>query len=131
MIRYSLKCSQGHEFESWFAGSEAYEKLAAAGQVACPQCGCQKIIKVLMAPSVAGGEPEKRDLAPAEQLRAEIEANSEDVGKQFAHQARAMHEGDIPKRQIHGEANAAEARALLEDGVPVLPLPFVPKSKAH
>lgn len=53
MIKYSLICKKGHEFESWFAGSEAFDKLAAAGQVECPNCGSAKVSKALMAPSVS------------------------------------------------------------------------------
>jgi hypothetical protein len=64
-------------------------------------------------------------------LRREIEANSEYVGLRFAAEARAMHAGDVPARPIHGEARAEEARALLAEGVPVAPLPFLPTRKAN
>ena len=72
---------------------------------------------------------------PAEQamaaLKKQIEDNSEYVGMNFAREARDMHDGLTPERAIHGEANAEEARKLLEDGVPVAPLPFVPKRKTN
>ncbi|OCX65929.1 hypothetical protein BFP70_07320 [Thioclava sp. SK-1] len=58
------------------------------------------------------------------QLRKHIESSSENVGSDFAKQARAMHEGSAPERAIHGEAKLDDARALLEDGVPIMPLPF-------
>ena len=60
-------------------------------------------------------------------LRAHVEANSDYVGTRFVEEARRMHAGDTPERSIHGEARPEEARALLDDGVPVLPLPFAPK----
>ncbi len=60
-----------------------------------------------------------------------IEANSDYVGPKFAAEARKMHDGDAPTRAIFGEANPAEAKALIEDGVPILPLPFGPKQKAN
>lgn len=134
MIRYTLKCPQDHRFESWFASSDAFDKLARAGQISCPECGSPEISKSLMAPSVS---PEaKAPLStpkdtPLAKLREKIERDSENVGLRFAKEARAMHEGEIPERQIHGEAKPEEAKALLEDGVPILPLPFIPKSKAN
>jgi len=72
----------------------------------------------------------KAELALAE-MRRHIEENSEYVGMSFAREARAIHEGDAPERAIHGEARAEEARKLIEDGIPVAPLPFLPKSKAN
>ena len=42
-----------------------------------------------------------------------------------------MHDGLVPDRPIYGEANLAEARKLAEDGIPVMPLPFIPAKKAH
>ena len=72
---------------------------------------------------------------PAEQalaaLRKKIEANADYVGPKFAREARAIHEGSAPERPIYGEARADEARALLEDGVPVAPLPFTPGRKSN
>jgi hypothetical protein len=53
------------------------------------------------------------------------------VGTAFAKEARDMHDGLVPDRPIYGEANLAEARKLAEDGIPVMPLPFIPAKKAH
>lgn len=137
MIRYRLKCDKGHEFDSWFASSGAYDRLLGAGHVACAICGSARVEKALMAPSVSGTEapeaPEAALAAPAPQdalaeklaaWRRHVEANSDYVGLEFAREARAMHEGDAPARAIWGEAKPDEARALIEDGVPVAPLPF-------
>jgi len=143
MIRYALKCSQGHDFESWFQSASAYEKLAGAGMVTCSICGDDKVEKALMAPSVAAesSAPNKQraDLTTPQsemekavaELRKKVEENSDYVGLSFAAEARAMHEGDKPHRAIHGEANPDEARKLIEDGVPVAPLPFLPTRKAN
>ncbi len=90
-----------------------------------------------MAPARASVDTDKPLSTPTpeqeaiDRLRQEVEANSEDVGLRFATEARAMHEGDVPARQIHGQAKPDEARKLIEDGVPVLPLPFGPKQKAN
>lgn len=148
MIRYTLKCDQNHSFESWFASAEAFEKLRAAGMVNCAICGSAKVEKALMAPAVrparkaATAAPEAPTEAPLttpqnpmeqalEAMRREVEQNSDYVGLNFAAEARAMHAGERPERAIHGEAKLEDARALLEDGIPVTPLPFVPKRSSN
>ncbi|MEL5877375.1 DUF1178 family protein [Cereibacter sphaeroides] len=144
MIRYSLRCPEDHGFESWFQSSDAFDDLLAAGRVACPVCGSSSVEKVLMAPAVrparkaAAGPPPKPLSAPASQmeeafraLRRQVEENSEYVGMNFATEARKIHEGDAPERAIYGEAKPEEARRLIEDGVPVAPLPFLPQRKVN
>ncbi|MFN3294718.1 MAG: DUF1178 family protein, partial [Gemmobacter sp.] len=107
------------------------------GHVACPECGSSKVAKALMAPSVVA-RPDRSLTAPRDpreaalaELRARIEAESDYVGLSFAAEARAMHEGRAPERAIHGEAKLEDARRLIEDGVPVAPLPFLPARKAN
>lgn len=148
MIRYTLKCDQNHSFESWFASAEAFEKLRAAGMVICAICGSTKVEKALMAPAV---RPARKAAAPVPEaaaevplsapqnpmeealaaMRREVEENSDYVGLNFAAEARAMHSGEAPERAIHGEAKLDEARALLEEGIPVTPLPFLPKRSTN
>ena len=132
MIRYSLRCDQGHDFEGWFRSSDGFETMRAAGQVACTICGSVQVEKALMAPRVAQGDAPAADLhsprdpreAALEKLRQQVEANSDYVGMSFAAEARAMHEGEKPERAIHGEAKLEDAKKLIEDGIPVAPLPF-------
>ena len=143
MIRYALKCRDGHTFDSWFQSGAAFDALSAQGHVACPVCGTGEVEKSLMAPAVATAQaetaPAKPDLsAPASPLeeaiaalRRQIEEKSEYVGMNFAAEARRIHGGEAPERAIHGEARPDEARKLLEDGVPVAPLPFLPARKAN
>ncbi|MCC5992849.1 MAG: DUF1178 family protein [Rhodobacteraceae bacterium] len=141
MIKFSLRCAQDHSFESWFQSGQAFDALCQRGLVTCPSCGSSDVSKALMAPAVTAAKadiPEPaREMTPeahAEKLRAlraQIEAQSDYVGQNFAHEARAMYLGDIPQRSIYGEAKAQEAKALLEDGVPVLPLPFMPTRKSN
>lgn len=145
MIRYALKCDRGHAFESWFKSAEAFDVLRKAGHLTCTECGSAEVDKAVMAPRVSqardAAETAKadaaRDARAAEvkaalaQMRKHVEANSTYVGGNFAKEARAMHLGDAPERAIHGEAKPAEAKALIEDGVPVMPLPFMPKSKVN
>lgn len=150
MIQYALKCSNGHSFDSWFQSASAYDKLAIAGMVTCAVCGCDKVEKAIMTPRVrparkAAKVVEEKPQVPTidvatstekiEQalanIRREVEANSDYVGTEFASEARKMHLGDAPERAIYGEAKPEEARALIEDGVPVAPLPFVPSRKTN
>lgn len=148
MIRYSLRCTADHGFESWFANADAFAMLLSAGQLACPVCGAAEIRKDLMAPAVRparktandpGTTETRPDLsAPASALEAEIaalrrqiEANSDYVGVNFVTEARRMHAGETPGRAIHGEAKPEEARAMIEDGLPVAPLPFLPARKVN
>lgn len=141
MIRYDLKCDKGHGFDSWFQSAAAFDRLAAAGQVVCPACGSARVEKQLMAPAVtparaAGADhPLSTPSTPQEQmlarLRRELEEKSEYVGMGFAAEARRMHEGETPERAIHGEARLEEARKLIEDGIPVAPLPFLPARKTN
>jgi hypothetical protein len=136
MIRYALACEAAHAFESWFADSDAFESQRARGLVECPVCGSQRIDKQVMTPAVARTDDGPgADARAAEQrarmraLRAEIAEKTEDVGRRFPQEARRIHQGDAPERAIRGEASLEEARDLLEEGVPVLPLPTLPDER--
>ena len=130
MIRYDLKCTKGHAFDSWFGSSADFDKLKASGMVSCAICGDVSVEKAVMAPrvSTADERPLSKPASPAEQmvkeLRRQIEANADNVGKNFASEARKMHDGETPERPIYGEAKLEEAKSLIEDGVPVTPLPW-------
>ena len=130
MIRYALKCREAHSFESWFRSSGAFDTLRSAGQVSCPECGATEVEKAPMAPGVATGTADKAE-HPLARLRREIETKADYVGSRFAAEARAIHDGDAPNRPIWGEAALPEARALIADGIPAAPLPFLPRSKAN
>ena len=132
MIRYTLKCEGGHTFDSWFRDSNAYDTLAAAGQVACVVCGSTDVEKAVMAPSVRAEGPAtelSKPRSPAEhalaKLRDHLEKNSDYVGQDFAAEARRIHDGEADARSIWGEARLDDARALHEDGIPVAPLPWI------
>ncbi|MGM0584451.1 MAG: DUF1178 family protein [Pseudomonadota bacterium] len=147
MIRYSLRCAKGHVFESWFASAETFDRLARAGGLSCAVCGDSAIEKTLMAPAVGGAAREETpSSAPADAregetrpmlsapsspleaalraLRAKVEASAENVGRDFPRLAREMHAGEAETRAIYGEATPDEARELLEEGAPVMPLPW-------
>jgi hypothetical protein len=144
MIRYSLRCPEQHRFDAWFGSSGDFDRLKAAGHLTCAVCGGGGVEKDLMAPALAGpgsqrapdasategpGPDLSAPASPAEQalraLRRKIEASAENVGRNFAREARRIHDGEAPERPIWGEARLAEAKALVEDGIPVAPLPWI------
>lgn len=171
MIRYALKCSNDHGFESWFASANAFDALVDAGMVSCLHCGSTEVTKSLMTPAVRPArkavqqsQPDPSTAAPATDaaakaerpataardpagsdlthprdarektlaaLRRYVEANSEYVGDGFVDEARAIHHGEARARAIYGEAKPEQARELIEEGVPVAPLPFVPLRKTN
>ncbi|WP_322865275.1 DUF1178 family protein [Aquicoccus sp. G2-2] len=143
MIQFSLKCAEGHRFDSWFQSTAAFDKLMGTGHIACAICGSLQVEKAVMAPRVANTrdapEVPKRALSapasPAEQalakLRRTVEENSDYVGMEFVQEARAIHDGTAPERAIYGEARPEDAKTLIEDGVPVIPLPFMPGRKSN
>ncbi len=158
MIRYSLRCDRGHEFESWFQSSAAYEQQEKRKLVNCPACGSAKVERAIMAPQIVskkGRETPAPAPAPAvastdvtapastpllmaqerelraklKELRDHIVKNADNVGERFPNEARKMHYGDIEHRPIYGEASPDEARALIEEGVEVSPLPVLPEDR--
>ncbi|PIE09884.1 MAG: hypothetical protein CSA70_12285 [Rhodobacterales bacterium] len=146
MIQFTLKCENDHRFQSWFQSSDAFDSLRKAAHVTCVVCGSDKVEKAIMAPRITPGRNKTSTASetpptlstpdtPAEQalvnLKKNIEQNSEYVGMNFATEARAIHDGDSPERAIYGEAKPDEARQLIEDGVPVAPLPFIPGRKSN
>jgi len=140
MISYSLKCDNDHTFDSWFASADAFDKLSGADMLSCNICGSTKVQKAIMAPRVSTGKaaettplmaPDDQTARAIQEMRKKIEANSDYVGKNFAAEARKMHLGDAPERSIYGEAKPEEAKSLIEDGINVVPLPFMPNRKTN
>ena len=155
MIRYTLACAAGHRFESWFPDSAASEQQLARALVACPACGSTKVEKAIMAPSIgrAGREPAAPPPAPTpapqpasqpvallsereqqlrrmlKELRDHVKQNADYVGEQFPELARQMHNDEIDKRSIYGEAKPNEVKELLDEGVEVQPLPILPEGR--
>jgi hypothetical protein len=155
MIRYSLHCERGHAFESWFQSSSAYDSQIKRKLVTCPACGSAKVEKAIMAPQIvsrkgrdsaapapaastdvtaSGSTPlmmaQERELrAKLKELRDHIVKNADNVGERFPNEARKMHYGDIEHRPIYGEASPDEARALIDEGVEVSPLPVLPDDR--
>ena len=151
MIRYALRCERGHEFESWFQSSTAYDSQHKRGLVTCPACDSAKVEKAIMAPRISGKRKSKNTEAPVtaptaettpnqlvmspqerelvtklRELRDHVVKNADNVGTKFPEEARKMHYGETKSRAIYGEASHDEARALADEGVDVAPLPVLP-----
>lgn len=137
MIRYALICEHDHGFEAWFGSSSDYDDQSARGLVECPICASTSVTKQIMAPSVAGtkrttpvadaaAKMQTMMMEAAREVRAHVEQNFDYVGDAFAREARDIHEGRSEKREIYGEATAAEVKKLKDDGVPCAPLPSLP-----
>ncbi|ANG97958.1 DUF1178 family protein [Brucella pseudogrignonensis] len=140
MIRFSLHCDHGHEFEGWFRDNADFDRQSERKLVSCPVCNSPEIQKSLMAPAVstsrskeqvaiAMGEAQKQMLEQMRELSRKVRENADYVGDQFAEEARKIHFGETEARGIYGEASKEDVHSLIEDGVDVMPLPVFPEDK--
>ena len=154
MIRYALICDEAHEFESWFSSVSGFDEQARRGFVTCPHCNSPRVTKAIMAPNVARRDRDDATPAPVQPaqaqqpqdmllvdskmaevramvraLREKIMEHTTDVGAAFPEEARKIHDGDAEARPIRGQASFEEARALIEDGVEIMPIPLLPEER--
>ena len=138
MIKYTVRCGKGHDFEGWFKDGATYDAQSAAGDIQCPRCGDTRIVKAPMAPRIArtssisekSAETRAREVAreiveAAARFRQEVESKFDYVGDGFAEEARRIHYGETDERGIYGETTPEEAVELDEEGIEVFPLPTV------
>jgi len=152
MILYNLSCSADHVFEAWFKNSAAYDEQVAAGEVLCPVCGNASVAKAPMAPRIAKGGDRGGDSDPDQapdpgpqtytnnqaaelrrmlnELRRQVEENSDYVGDKFAEEARKIHYGEIDERNIYGEATEDQAEELTDEGIKVGRIPWLPRTNS-
>ncbi len=140
----NLQCRHGHAFEGWFASHEDYESQRERGLLVCPVCNDAEVAKLPSAPrlNLGHGTQEVAPAAPAAspaptvapatpqhlqaawmQVVRQVMANTEDVGSQFAEEARKIHYGEAQARHIRGQASREDTEALLDEGIDILPLP--------
>ena len=133
MIRYTLNCNNGHQFDSWFSDSGSFEKLKKKGHLECAICSSKKVEKSLMAPRITSSNNEKKKTLVSTQsalekeikaLKKKIKTTATDVGENFPTEARAMHYGEKEEKPIIGKTSVDEARDLAEEGIPFIPLPW-------
>lgn len=131
MIRFALRCTDGHEFEGWFRSGSAFEAQRESGEVACPQCGDTGVQKALMAPNIARSRDRHPPISPAQlrsalvELRHQVETHCDYVGDRFAEEARRIHYGEVDPHGIYGEASHEEARELYDEGIEVSRIPWI------
>ncbi len=134
MIVFDLRCSNGHVFEAWFGSTADYDSQQERGLVECPICASKSVEKAVMAPAIgaksnqqSADDQRKSELQRLAAFQAKLEENSDYVGRDFAREARARHaRGELQQGQrgLIGEATLADAAELIDDGIPVHPLPF-------
>ena len=149
MINYSLICKQEHKFEGWFRTSADYEEQVRKGLVSCPTCHDNEISKALMAPAVKSSKKlieetsnkkmnniskntEYKAIAGENEIRSilrnmkkYIENNCENMGENFANEARLIAKGDAKERGIYGKVSSKEAEELLDEGIEVNAIPWL------
>lgn len=153
MILYQFNCDRQHSFEAWFKDGATADRQLKRKMLECPTCGSAKVAKALMAPRIGkatgkefvpvspaptpvAAESAKAAMLPAEmrkallEMRRQIESNCDYVGDKFADEARKIHHGESDARGIYGEATDAEHQELLEDGIDVARIPWVPRGDA-
>ena len=158
MMHYQLLCAARHEFDGWFKDSGAFDRQAKRGLVECPVCGDNRVERAMMAPRLTGRAsmpqlqaeaqpiaaqtpPTVAVAAPApnarmpaqlrvmlQRLRAEVEKSCDYVGPAFADEARRIHRGDVKKRSIYGETTPEQAESLVDEGIEVGAIPWVPRA---
>lgn len=140
-----LHCQNDHVFEGWFASEDEFQRQLRDSLVQCPMCADFHISKRLSAPRLNLGarQPTTEPVAPVADVPAErgnaevsgvdlqaawlslarkVMAHTEDVGPQFAQEARRIHRGEVEERAIRGQASREETLQLLDEGIAVLPL---------
>ena len=156
MLVLNLSCTHGHGFEGWFGSGDDYDSQQQRQLLSCPICGDGKINRLPSAPHLnvshlrGGARPPEHQQAPAAagvpataaapalpvndqaqwlQAVAHVIKHTEDVGDQFAEEARRIHYGETEVRGIRGVATADDTAALLDEGIEVarLPLPVARK----
>jgi hypothetical protein len=133
MIVFDLQCRDcGETFEAWFRSSADYDEQLRGGLVQCPFCQSANVGKAPMAPRVPR-KGSQNPLARLAAMQAELLKDSRWVGDEFADTARAMHSGEMAPEQVHGSTTLEQARSLVDDGIPVapLPLPVTPPSQVN
>jgi len=148
MIKYTLECRKKHRFESWFKSADAFEKLLTSGHITCSVCGISEVSKSIMAPNIGAksnsrtksqnlnkevslSTPSTVTEKAIKEFRQHIEKSSENVGSKFATEARKMHLGEAPERSIYGDSTIKEAKDLIDEGISVVPLPFISSRKTN
>ena len=138
MIKYNLKCSNDHEFESWFSDSIEFDSLKKKNLLECIFCSSKKINKSIMSPMISGTKEKNKEIKMLRknlldnknqlfQLRKFVEKNFEYVGKNFSKRVREVYYDNKNKKTIYGTTTQEERKELEEEGIDLLTVPWVNK----
>ncbi len=138
MIKYNLKCTNNHEFESWFSDSSEFDKLNKNNLLACIYCSSKKISKSIMSPMVTVSKKNgkkfskiekafKREKTKLIEIRKYIENNFEYVGTDFSKKVREIYYDDKSKKTIYGTTSSEERKELADEGIDLLTIPWISK----
>ena len=137
MILFDLCCKNKHIFEAWFPSSKKFEEQIEKKLIKCPICDTANVKKALMAPNVATSNKgkeniklvmnDKEDLElkkEIKKIKKFLEKNTENVGNNFAEEARKIYYGEAKAKSIRGQTTDEEAKRLEEEGIPFTKLPW-------
>ena len=138
MIKYNLKCSNNHEFESWFSDSEEFDNLKKKGLLECIYCSSKKISKSIMAPRISAVKEKNNDIFLENKilkkeknnllkLKNYIEKNFEYVGDKFSKEVREIYYDKKNKKMIYGTTTTKERKELADEGIDILSIPWIKK----
>ena len=139
MIKYNLKCSNNHEFESWFSDSKEFDNLKKKELLECIFCLSTKVNKSIMAPVVSGIKKvednniryfdinSKNGKARLNDLRKFVENNFEYVGENFSKKVREIYYEKRSKKAIYGTTTSEEKKELEEEGMDLISIPWANK----
>ena len=132
MIKYSLTCECGKNFESWFSSSREYDLLKKKNFISCIYCHSTNIKKSVMSPNLPSKSNKiinknKLEKSVRKQLvdfRRYIEKNCKNVGDNFSQEARNIHYDKKTSKGIYGKATPEETSELIEEGIDIYTLPW-------
>ena len=146
MMKYALICECDAKFEGWFPTSEDYENQLAKGQLLCPMCDSTKVRKDIQMPNIGKKSNKKsprergkenvlnmtgdqmvmggRARSLLKSLEKHVKQNFENVGKNFAKEARKAVKGKR-NEEFYGTATKKEAKKLLDDGIDLFHVPSI------
>ena len=138
MIKYILKCDNGHEFESWFSDSSEFNKLDKKKLLECIYCSSKKIQKSIMAPMISSKRTKNENVSFFDhkllkekeklvKLRKHVEKNFEFVGDKFSKKIRELYYDKNSKKSIYGTTTSKERKELAEEGIELISIPWVGK----
>ena len=137
MIKFNLICKCGKTFESWFASSKEFASLSKKKIVRCINCNSTSVKKSIMSPNLVTKSNKTTNVQDsAKKIKKEllkfkkyIEKNCENVGDNFAQEARNIHYDNKKLKSIYGRATAEEANELQDEGIDIATIPWIDRSE--